>query len=100
MQSSWDSCPAYDHFRLRLSEIYPETGTAERLVARLACNPHFGVEMINAIALDVSDVPIDNFTAGWLGGVFFLGMAVAVVLLWRNMNSRLKRIDKKFEDKE
>lgn len=56
--------------------------------------------MINAIAFDVSDVPIDNFTAGWLGGVFFLGMAVAVVLLWRNMNTRLKRIDKKFEDKE
>jgi hypothetical protein len=50
--------------------------------------------------VDISEVPIDNFTAGWIGGVFFFGMAVAVVLLWRNMNSRLKRLDKKFEDKD
>ena len=56
--------------------------------------------MFTRVPLDVSDVPIDNFTAGWLGGVFFLGMAAAVVFLWRNMNSRLKNLDKKFEDKE
>lgn len=34
-------------------------------------------------------------TAGWLGGVFFFGMFAAVILLWRNMNSRLKRLDQK-----
>jgi hypothetical protein len=55
--------------------------------------------MFLGLPVDVSDVPIDNFTAGWIGGAFFFGMAAAVVLLWRNMHNRLKRLDKKFEDK-
>jgi hypothetical protein len=56
--------------------------------------------MFLGLAADVSDVPIDNFTAGWLGGVFFFGMATAVFFLWRNLNKRLKNLDKNFEDKE
>ncbi len=50
--------------------------------------------------VDISEVPIENFTAGWIGGFFFFAMAVAVVFLWRNMNSRLKRLDKNFKEKE
>ncbi len=56
--------------------------------------------MFIGVRMDVSDVPIDNFTAGWLGGVFFLAMAIAVGLLWRNMNKRLKNLDKKHKDEK
>jgi uncharacterized protein involved in exopolysaccharide biosynthesis len=42
----------------------------------------------------------DRFSAGTIGGVFFLGMAVACVLLWRNMNGKLKNLDKKFDEKD
>lgn len=56
--------------------------------------------MFTGLPTDVSDVPIENFTAGWIGGFFFFGMFVAVILLWRNMNSRLKRLDKKFEEQD
>ena len=33
-------------------------------------------------------------TAGWLGGLFFFGLFGVVILLWWNMNSRIKRMDK------
>ena len=42
----------------------------------------------------------DRFSAGWLGGVFFVLMAAAVIFLWRNMNSRLKKLDKNFEEQD
>lgn len=45
---------------------------------------------------NLEDVPREAFTAGYLGGAFFLVMAIAVVLLWRNMNQRLRRLDEKF----
>ena len=41
----------------------------------------------------------DRFSAGTIGGVFFLGMAIASVLLWRNMNGKLKKLDEKYDDK-
>ena len=46
---------------------------------------------------NLEDVPREAFTPGYIGGAFFLIMAVAVVLLWRNMNKRLKRLDEKFD---
>ena len=44
--------------------------------------------------------PDDRFSAGAIGAVFFLLMAGAAVLLWRNMNSRLKRLDDKYDKNE
>lgn len=45
---------------------------------------------------NLEDIPREAFTAGYIGGIFFLAMAIAVVLLWRNMNKRLRRLDEKF----
>lgn len=49
---------------------------------------------------NLEDVPREAFTAGYIGGAFFLAMAVAVFLLWRNMNQRLRRLDEKFNKSE
>ena len=45
------------------------------------------------VTLAGKDIPADAITAGWLGGVFFLFLAVASVLLWRNMDKRIKRLE-------
>ena len=42
----------------------------------------------------------DKFSAGTIGAVFFLGMAIACALLWRNMNGKIKNLNKKFDDKD
>ncbi len=60
--------------------------------------------MLNAalqLVIATKELPGDDrFSAGWLGGVFFLLMASAVIFLWRNMNTRLKRLDKKFDEQD
>ena len=45
---------------------------------------------------NLEDVPREAFTPGYIGGIFFFGLLIAVVLLWRNMNKRLRRLDEKF----
>lgn len=45
------------------------------------------------VTLAGKDIPADAITAGWLGGVFFVALAVASVLLWRNMDKRVKRLE-------
>jgi membrane protein implicated in regulation of membrane protease activity len=45
------------------------------------------------VTLAGKDIPADAITAGWLGGVFFVSLAVASVLLWRNMDKRIKRLE-------
>jgi hypothetical protein len=45
---------------------------------------------------NLEDVPREAFTPGFIGGIFFFAMLIAVVLLWRNMNKRLRRLDEKF----
>jgi hypothetical protein len=45
---------------------------------------------------NLEDVPREAFTPGFIGGIFFFGMLIAVVLLWRNMNKRLRGLDEKF----
>ena len=47
------------------------------------------------ITLAEKDIPADAITAGWLGGVFFVALAVASVLLWRNMDKRVKRLEQR-----
>jgi hypothetical protein len=55
--------------------------------------------LVIALATTMDELPSDDkFSAGWLGAVFFFGLAAAVVLLWRNMNARLKRLDKKRDE--
>ncbi|MEY4348476.1 MAG: hypothetical protein RIS43_895 [Actinomycetota bacterium] len=60
--------------------------------------------MLNAIiqlVIATKELPGDDrFSAGWLGGLFFALMAAAVVFLWRNMNSRLKKLDKKYDEQD
>lgn len=46
------------------------------------------------------DIPTDSITAGWLGGVFFVALAVASVLLWRNMDMRIKRLEQRRREAE
>ena len=53
--------------------------------------------ILTVAANNLEDVPREAFTPGYIGGAFFLLMAIAVVLLWRNMNKRLKRLDEKFD---
>ena len=45
------------------------------------------------VTLAGKDIPADAITAGWLGGIFFVSLAVASVLLWRNMDKRIKRLE-------
>ncbi|MEY4322763.1 MAG: hypothetical protein RL410_544 [Actinomycetota bacterium] len=53
------------------------------------------------IVIAANELPSDDrFSAGWLGGVFFLLMAGSVIFLWRNMNSRLKKLDKKYNEQD
>jgi len=41
------------------------------------------------------EMPItDNITAGGIGAAFFVGLGVASFLLWRNMDARIKRLDR------
>lgn len=43
-----------------------------------------------------SEVPsADVITAGPIGAVFFVGLAVATFFLWRNLNQRLKRMQQR-----
>jgi hypothetical protein len=35
----------------------------------------------------------DDVTAGWIGFVLFIGLAVAVVFLWLSFRKQLKKID-------
>jgi uncharacterized transporter YbjL len=53
-----------------------------------------------AAAVDVffaatpTEVPAPGtVSAGLAGGVFFVAMALGSVLLWRNMNGKLKKLD-------
>lgn len=52
------------------------------------------------VTLAGKDIPADAITAGWLGGVFFVSLAVASVLLWRNMDKRVKRIEQNRREAE
>ena len=52
------------------------------------------------VTLAGKDIPADAITAGWLGGVFFVSLAVASVLLWRNMDKRVKRIEQSRREAE
>lgn len=46
------------------------------------------------------DIPTDSITAGWIGGAFFVALAVASVLLWRNMDMRIKRLERRRREAE
>ena len=52
------------------------------------------------LVLAGKEIPADAITAGWLGGIFFLGLAVASVLLWRNMDMRVKRLEQRRREAE
>lgn len=52
------------------------------------------------ILLAGKEIPADAITAGWLGGLFFLSLAVASVLLWRNMDMRVKRLEQRRREAE
>jgi hypothetical protein len=40
-----------------------------------------------------AEIDPDRVTPGLLGLIFFVALAVAVYLLWRSMNTQLKRVD-------
>ncbi|MEY2634931.1 MAG: hypothetical protein RIS75_871 [Actinomycetota bacterium] len=47
-----------------------------------------------------TDIPDPALVSpGTIGGLFFVGMAVAVYFLWRSMNGHLKKIDAPREEK-
>ena len=49
---------------------------------------------------NLEDIPREAFVPGYIGGIFFFAMLIAVVLLWRNMNKRLRRLDEKFNQSQ
>jgi hypothetical protein len=46
-----------------------------------------------AVLLATAGPDPDDVTAGWPGFLVFLGLAVAVVLLWLSFRKQLKKID-------
>ena len=56
--------------------------------------------LFNGLVLAAKEIPADAITAGWLGGLFFFGLAVASVLLWRNMDKRVKRLEQRRREAE
>ncbi len=56
--------------------------------------------VIRLAETNLEDIPREAFVPGYIGGIFFFGMLIAVILLWRNMNKRLRRLDEKFNQSQ
>jgi hypothetical protein len=52
-----------------------------------------GPVMTAAVVLATQGPNPDDVTAGWIGFVVFIGLAVAVVFLWLSFRKQLKKID-------
>ena len=46
-----------------------------------------------AVVLATQGPDPDDVTAGWIGFLVFIGLAVAVILLWLSFRKQLKKID-------
>jgi hypothetical protein len=51
------------------------------------------MSVVLAAAVVTSGPDPDDVTAGWVGFVVFIGLAVAVLLLWLSFRKQLKKID-------
>jgi hypothetical protein len=52
----------------------------------------------SAVLLESSDINVRGAGLGLAGGIVFTAVVVAVILLVRNMNMRIKRLPEDFDD--